>query len=121
MPIIATVDHARREVHAVAVGPISYEDVERHLSQERHSQGLPYREFIDARSAGLTFTPADVRRIVVLLRELGQESKLGPTAVVLSSAYAFGLIRMLEMLIEDVCEVKPFLDEQEARIWLARE
>jgi len=121
MPIIATVDHARREVHAIAVGPVSYDDIERHLLQERRWESLPYREFIDARGAGPTFTPADVRRIVGVLRSLSGESPLGRTAIVVSSDYAFGLLRMLEMLVEDVCHVKPFLDEREARIWLATE
>jgi hypothetical protein len=25
---------------------------------------------------------------------------------------------MIEVMVEDVCQVKPFLDEQEARAWL---
>jgi hypothetical protein len=121
MPIIVTVDHARREVHAIAVGPVSYEDIERHLLQERNWKSLSYRELIDARGAGPTFAPADVRRIVEVLRNLSREAPLGRTAIVVSSDYAFGLLRMLEMLVEDVCHVRPFLDEQEARIWSATE
>jgi hypothetical protein len=29
------------------------------------------------------------------------------------------LMRMIEILVEDVCDVRPFRDEQEARAWLA--
>lgn len=119
MPIILNVDHERKEVHAVAIGPISYSDVEDHLSTERHFGGLPYKEFVDARGAGISWTPAEIRQIVALLRSLGQQSKLGPTAVLVSNDAAFGVLRMLQTLVEDVCEVRPFRDEQEARIWLA--
>jgi hypothetical protein len=117
--ITLNVDHERKQVDAVAIGPISYADVEDHLLAERHFGGLPYKEFIDARAAGVLFNTAEIRRIVALLRRLGQESKLGPTAVLVSTDVAFGLMRMLEILVEDVANVEPFRDEQEARGWLA--
>ena len=119
MPIVLSVNHERKEVEAVATGPIHYPEVEHHLCTERYVGGLAYREFIDARGAGVLFTPAEIRQIVALLRRLGQESKLGPTAVLVSTDVAFGLMRMLEILVEDVAAVRPFRDEREARAWLA--
>jgi hypothetical protein len=119
MPIITDVDHERSQVRAVAVGLVTYDDVRAHLSLERHFRGLPYPEFIDARGTTISLTPDEVRRIAELLRELRRDSTLGPTAVLVSDDVAFGLIRMLEALVEDVCEVKPFRDEQDARAWLA--
>jgi hypothetical protein len=50
---------------------------------------------------------------------VGGDSTLGPTAVLVSDDVAFGVIRMLEVLVEDICEVRSFRDEQEARAWLA--
>jgi hypothetical protein len=119
MPIILGVDHECKQVDAVAVGPVTHADVENHLLTERHFGGLACEEFIDARCAGVLFTPDETRQIVALLRRLGQESKLGPAAVWVSTDIAFGLMRMLEILVEDVAIVKPFRDEQEARGWLA--
>jgi hypothetical protein len=119
MPIISNIDHERREIHAIAVGPVSYADVKDHIAQERRGHGLPYREFIDARGSGPNISPAEVRRIVELLRDLSRESQLGRTAVLVSSDYAFGVARMFEMLLEDVFELRAFRDEQEARAWLA--
>lgn len=119
MPIIANVDHERREVRAVGVGPISYEDVKNHVMQERHFGGLAYPELFDARGAGILWTSLEIREIVALLRRLGQESKLAPTAVLVSSDVAFGIMSMLAALLEDVCEVKPFWNEDEAQGWLA--
>jgi hypothetical protein len=119
VPIIVSVDHDRREVRAVAVGPISYEDVKNHVMQERYFGGLAYPELFDARGAGISWTPREIREIVALLRRLGQESRLGPTAVLVSSDVAFGIMRMIEALLEDLCEVKPFWNEGEAKEWLA--
>jgi hypothetical protein len=119
MPITSTVDHARSEIHAVATGPIHYADIEEHLQQEQNREGLSYSEFIDAREATPILSPAEVRRIVELLRALRKESRLGRTAVLVSTDYAFGLLRMLETLLEDVCQVRPFRDELEAHEWLA--
>lgn len=119
MPIVVNVDHKRQQVDSLAIGPVSYADVENHLLMERHFGGLPYKELVDARGAGFSFTPAEARRIADLLRSLGQKSKLGPTAVLVDNDVAFGVMRMLEALTEDVAEIKPFRDEAEARDWLA--
>ena len=119
MPIILNVDHEGKEVNSVAIGPISYTDVENHLFAERHFKGLAYKEFLDARGAGISWTLDEIRRIVELLRSLGQESKLGPTAILVSTDVTFEVIRMFEASVEDVCTVKPFRNEQEARAWLA--
>ena len=119
MPIIFTVDHSRREVQATAVGPVTFEDVRAHLAQERHWEGLAYPELIDARAAAVSISPAEVREIVVLLRKLATNLPLGRTAVLVASDYQFGIVRMLEVLVEDVCEIRPFRDEPPAHLWLA--
>jgi len=121
MPIILNIDHERKEAHAVATGPIHYADIETHLLAEGNFQGLPYRELFDARDATLMFSlsPSEIRSIVALVRTLSKESKLGPTAVIVADDFAFGIMHILEMLLEDVAEIKPFRDEQLARAWLA--
>lgn len=121
MPIIFSVDHDRKLVTALAVGPIGYADIEQHLLQERQWQGLSYPEFMDARGAGLNLAPVDVRHIVELLRRLGHEAKLGPTAVLVDNDFAFGGMRMLDNLVEDCCRIHPFRDEAEALTWLAEQ
>jgi hypothetical protein len=116
---ILKVDHERKQVDAVAVGPISYADIENHLLTERLYGGLAYKELIDARSAEISFHPDETREIVALLLSLGRQSKLGPTAIVVSNDITFGILRMLAMLLADVAVIRPFRDEQEAHRWLA--
>jgi hypothetical protein len=121
MPIILNkVDHERREVDALATGPITYAEIEHHLLEERNFGGLAYKEFVDARDAALVFAayPAQIRQIVGLIRNMGQQSTLGPSAVFVSTDFSFGVFTCLEVLVQDVAEIKPFRDESEARAWL---
>ncbi len=122
MPIIIKlIDHEHNELEAVAFGPIDYAEVEKHLLQERNLDGLAYKEFIDARDAGLVFaiSPNEIRQIVALVRTLSKRSKLGPTAVLVSTDFAFGIMSAMEMLVEDVTDVRTFRQERLARSWLA--
>ena len=122
MPIIIRViDPEHNEVEAVAFGPINYAEVEKHLLEEHTVDGLAHKEFIDARDAELVFalSPSEIRHIVGLVRSLSQQSKFGPTAVLVSTDFAFGIMRAMEMLLSDITDVRPFRQENLARSWLA--
>jgi hypothetical protein len=122
MPIIIQeIDDQLSELVCVAFGPIHYDEIEKHIVEERNIGGLAYREFIDARDAGLAFalSPAEIRQIVALVRSLSQQSKFGPTAVLVATDFAFGVMRAMEALLEDVAEIRPFRQENLARSWLA--
>jgi hypothetical protein len=118
MTITSTIDHDRRYMEATASGQVAWEEVRTHLLDERREHGLTYAELIDARSATPTWSPAQARDIVELLRTLGLESSLGPTAIVVSHEFAYGMLRMLEILLDEVCIVRPFRDYDEAEQWL---
>ena len=113
-----SVDMKQRLLTTVAEGAVSAEDVRKHLSSEERDSALPFRELIDARRARIDFSPAEVREIVDLLRSLSLRHYLGPTAVVVSSSIAFGVMRMLESLVEDVCVVRAFRDFVQAESWV---
>ena len=119
MSITATYDHVHRRVLARAEGPVTVEQIRDHLEDERQEPGLAYSELFDARAAVPEFAAADVRVLVALMRWLGERTNLGPTAVLVDTEFKFGITRMVEMLVEDVCEVKPFRSESDARRWLA--
>jgi hypothetical protein len=122
MPIIIQdIDRERNEIEAVAFGPIDYAEIEKHLVEERNIGGLAYTEFIDARDASLVFavSPAEIRQIVSLVRSLCQQSQFGATAVLVSTDFASGIMRAMEMLLEDVADLRSFRDEKLARSWLA--
>lgn len=118
MPIAYSVDRERRWLFAVADGEVGFPEIATHLRKERDDGGLPFPELIDATRATVALSGAEVRRVVDLLRDLGHQSALGPTAVVVGGDVSYGVMRMLEILVEDVCIVRPFLSRLEAEEWL---
>ena len=119
MSYTTTVDHAKRRVLVRAQGPITLADVRTHLEEERLGVGLTYSELIDARGFSPAFSPEGVRTLVNILRRLGRDSKLGPTAIIVDTDFGYGMLRLLEVLVEDVCAIRPFRQPEEAEKWLA--
>ena len=66
----------------------------------------------------MVVSAADVRAIVDILRRLATGSRLGPTAVIVDTDLAYGMLRMLEALVGDVCAVQPFRGQRDAEEWL---
>ena len=121
MPITFTVDHAGLAILAIAAGTVTFADISDHLLQQEHSRILHYQEFVDGRDAIAMFTPAEAHGVVELLRNLSAKTAVGRKAILVAAGGAFGLTRMIEMLSEEFCEVRPFEVEAEARAWLARD
>ncbi len=49
----------------------------------------------------------------------GASRASAPTAIIVDSDDGYGMLRMLEILVEDVCAVRPFRSREEAEKWLA--
>jgi hypothetical protein len=113
-----TVDIESREVTTIAEGTVTIDEVRAHLHRERSDSALPYGELIDARNAVVRLSCSELQQIVELLRSLARRHRLGPTAVVVSTDVAYGILRMLQILVEDVCVVQPFRDLAAATLWL---
>ena len=119
MPIQFTFDSERHRAKASAHGLVSYEEIGAHLSHERDARLLSRPQLIDATHVTPTLTPAQARGLVSILLSLGAEHALGPSAVVVGSDLAYGMMRMVEILSEDVCQIRPFRSRAEAEVWLA--
>jgi hypothetical protein len=119
MIVTLAIDDVRHLLTVLAEGAIDFEAIRAHLADERARRALGYRELIDARLATPAVTPAEVRRVVDLVRRESFATRLGPTAVVVSNDAAFGVLRMFGTLVDDVAAVRPFRDYREAVKWLA--
>jgi hypothetical protein len=119
MIVTIGVDAANRVLRVIADGAIEYEEIRAHLVEERAEDALGYRELIDARRAWSAMTAEDLRHVVALVRGEARDAALGPTAVVVSTDVAYGVLRTIEMLVEDVAAIRPFRDHGEAVRWLA--
>jgi hypothetical protein len=119
LPVIVTVDHTRREVSAVCVGPITLSDAMSHVEHETREGGLGYRKFVDTRGSGFQMSAEEARQVAEALRVQSRGNAIGPAAVVVSSDAIFEIVRTLGKLVEGFAEIRPFRDEKEARQWLA--
>ena len=119
MSMTTTINHAQRRVFVKAEGLLTLNDIRTHLEEERVEAGLSYDELIDARGISSDFSQQDVRVIADVLRRLAINSRIGPTAIIVDSDVEYGMLRMLGILIEDVCRVQPFRRQEEAEKWLA--
>ena len=97
----------------------SHKGRERTLASRRRHPLLIPAELVDARGARPDFSPAQLRSVVAQVRRLAAETGLGKTAIVVDSELAFGMLRMLQILVDDVCTIRPFRDHEKAEQWLA--
>jgi hypothetical protein len=117
--IVNHLDHDRKRMTVTAEGQITLADIRAHLDYEQSEGGLAYPELIDGLQAAPAFSAGDVRRLVSWLEGYAREGTLGPTAIVVSTPFAYGMMRMLDLLVEDFCEIRPFYSQDEAELWLA--
>src|SRR5690242_17613557 len=108
MSMTFEVDHARKQLKVTANGPVSLDDIITHLRVEEDAHALGYRELIDAGAATATLSSAEVRSVVATLRDLGRKGDFGPTAIIVSDDVTYGICRMLEFMLDDVCDVRPY-------------
>jgi hypothetical protein len=112
------IDHQRGYMETHVTGAVTLEDMRAHWEAELAEGGESYPELIDAAGATVDFGAEEVRRLVGALEVSSRTRQLGPTAIVVGSDIAFGMIRMLGMLVEPFCQVRPFRDRDAARAWL---
>ena len=119
MPISFEVDRERRRVRTTAEGVVTVTDVAAHL-EDLVEQGLEtYAELVDARQANRPgWYSAEVRKAADLITTLGGAARLGPRAVVVSRVAAFGMVRMLSMLIGSRLRLEVFREVDAAEAWL---
>ena len=91
-----------------AEGDVTYEEISAHLIDERKASGISWPEIIDARSATPSITAGEVRALVWLLRSLSETNTVGPTAFVVATPLAYGMIRMAGMWCGNMCTIAPF-------------
>lgn len=118
MPITFEIVPSLKRLSSVAEGIVTYSEIMAHLEKERDSNCLHLRELVDAERANAAFSSEEVRQVVDRLRDLGRHSALGATAIVVGNDISYGMLRMLGILAEEVCDIRPFRSRSEAEGWL---
>jgi hypothetical protein len=121
MSITYSFDAQQGLINTVVAGEVCLADIEAHFRQVSAEPWFPAPAIADAREAPPTIPSREVRAIVELLRQLGPRLHGAPTAVLVASDVAFGLVRMIELLLDDVVTIRPFRDRAAAFAWLAEQ
>jgi len=122
MPVHFTIDHDKRFVEARAEGETGLEDIENFLDAVVVQGALPYRKLFDGRLAIPKYV--DLNNDVMMLgaRMSAYASNLEPrgaVAILAPNQEASDLARRFINLAASKRPAKVFLDEDEARAWLA--
>lgn len=119
MPFRQVIDHQRGYMETVVTGPVTWADLQDHWNAELAGGGEGYPELVDGTDATVDFTADEVRRLVTILKAASETRPLGPTAIVVTTDVGFGMVRMMGILVEPFCQVRPFRDRASAEQWLA--
>jgi len=118
MPITYSYDPSLRLVVTVAVGDVSFIEIRDHLDRVQLESWFPVPALVDTRAASADISSEEVRAIVDLLGGLAARMKATPIAVLVPSDLAYGLVRMIGLLLGDRLSIMPFRDVTLAMSWL---
>ena len=119
VPITFSLDAPRRRLRTTVEGPATVDEVATHFEALVRDKLVGYADLIDARNAkGPGWFSADVRRAAELVRNVGGSGAVGPRAVLVSSSAAFGMVRMLSVLLNPWMTMEVFRDPGSADEWL---
>ncbi len=119
MPITFLLDEPRRRLRTTVEGPASVDEVASHFQTLVREKLVGHADVVDAREAkGPGWFSADVRRMAELVRTMGGAGPVGPRAILVSSSAAFGMVRMLSVLLNPWMTVEVFRDPASAEEWL---
>jgi hypothetical protein len=121
MPISYSYESGRGQIRTIVVGDIALAEIDAHLKSVTVEPWYPAPAIVDVRLASVSLPSRDVRLIVELLREIAPRTRSTPIAVVVGSDVAFGLVRMIQLLLDDVVNIRPFRTEEAATGWLKQE
>jgi hypothetical protein len=120
MPITYSYDAADHLIHTIVTGDAHIRAIEDYLDAISAEPWFPTPALVDTRQVATNLSSPEVRRVVEMLRRLGPRLNGMPIAVIVSSDVAFGLTRMIELMLDDVITIAPFRDIASARTWLSQ-
>jgi hypothetical protein len=79
---------------------LTFDEILRHLNEERTAKGIAYPEVFDATQASTDATEEQGRVVVQRMIDMRRQGAFGPTAVITTNDVVFGMARMLGILSE---------------------
>ena len=105
-----------------AEGLLTFDEILRHLNEERDAKGIGHPEIFDATQARTDSTAEQVRVVVQRMIDMHRQGAFGPTAVITKNDVVFGMASMLAILSElgRGPKVQAFRTFSEGLDWLVR-
>lgn len=120
MPITFTIE--QEVIFTEARGILSYADVLDHISAKETKEVFTLPELFDARDVTLDLSVEDLKAIAAAVAKSLNGRSPGRTAVVMNSAFLFGLARSYADLTKVMNpDFEVFYDFDEARAWIFSE
>ena len=120
MPISYSFDPSLRLVMTFATGEVSFAEIRDHIGHVMGEPWFPAPALVDTRGASADIPGEEVRQIVELLGSLASAMHATPIAVLVPSDLAYGLVRMIGLLLGDRLSIVPFHDAAPAMSWLQK-
>lgn len=119
MPIAYAYDAEQGLIKTVVTGRITPADVADYFAKLRAERWFPVPSLTDVREASPNVSGEEIREMAKQFRQFETTLQAAPIAVVVSSELAYGLVRMIGLLLDDVAVIHPFGDVESAMNWLA--
>lgn len=118
MSITYAFDPQHRWIRTTVEGSVSVAEIAAHLRAVQNEPWYPCPALVDTRHAEADLSNADIRSVVARLSELSRHTRDARIAVVVPSGVAYGLVRMIGIMLEHQMSVYPFYDMAAAEGWL---
>lgn len=119
MPIDYSYDSQKRLLTTIVSGDVGFAETAAHFHQVSHEPWFPAPSLTDVRGASAAIPSSEVRAMVELFRDLGPRIRGIPIAVLVDSDVSYGLVRMLQLMLEESVTLRPFRDREKALHWIA--
>jgi hypothetical protein len=118
MTLVHRQEDGQQYLCATAEGVVTFFDIRDVLAIERTDGGFDLTQLIDLRQASPCLSVPGVHMLASWLQTFVHAHMLGPTAILVSAMVDYGMVRMLEILVDGVCRIKPFFNPDDAHQWL---
>jgi hypothetical protein len=118
MPISYQIDHEQRRIYTHCEGVVTYEEFRAHMNAEEGSAAASYGEIFDCTDATTNITPDQIRRLAAERQTVAERRKPAPVAMVATNDHFFGMLRMFDILTEQIRPMQVFRRIEAAEQWL---
>jgi hypothetical protein len=118
MSITYRIDETRKRIYTQAEGLVTYEDLRNHMFSEAGEPAASYSELVDFSGATTDITKEEIHLMASARRTIAKRQQPGPVAVVATDRTLHGMMRMYQMLTDQVRPFRVFDDATEAGLWL---